>query len=979
MLGFYRRPLVVTLLAVSWIGAVACGDDDDPTPSPPAAAGEGGEGGSGTGTGGAGKGGSTPAGGAGGEGQTPGDSGITTVGVAPLRTSESGGQETFAIVLDARPTANVTIPLESSNEDEGTVAPGSVTFTPANWNAPQVITVTGVDDDEADGDAAYTIEVGPAESSDGSYDGLEGDAVALTNTDDESAGITVDADADLTTSEGGGQATFSVVLNAAPSADVRIGLASDDVGEGTVTPVSLLFTTENWNAPQIATIRGVDDAQKDGDQEYSIVLAAAESSDSNYDGLNAEDVSVTNIDDETAGVTLDFGVGLTTSEDGGDASFRIVLNAEPTANVTFALESSDEGEGVAAPTSITFTPENWNAPQVITVTGVDDDEVDGPQPYTIEVGNATSSDSAYSGLAGGSVPLLNEDDETAGVQLQGVGGLQTSEGGADASFTVQLRAQPGANVTLRLTSSDTSEGIPTPGSLVFTPENWDAPRTVTVSGVDDDLDDGNQVYTIVTADLTSSDPNYNGINVLDLTVTNIDNDTPGITVIPLTATTTEAGGTDTFRVVLNSEPTANVTIDVEREDDSEGEVSPGTLTFTPANWNAPQIVVVAGLNDDLDDGHQVYFVELLPAESTDPGYDGVDGQDVEVTNTDDETAAITVDPTDGLVTTEADAGEDTFTVVLTSEPTDDVTITLSSSKPEEGTPDPASITFTPEDWDMAQTITVTGQDDDLDDNDQTYTIEVEAASDDENYDGMVGDDVNVSNTDDETAGITVDPTDDLITTEADAGTDTFTVVLDSEPTADVTITLASDKPEEGTPDPASITFTPEDWDMAQTITVTGEDDLLDDGDQTYTIVLEAATSDDEAYEGMVGDEVDVTNIDNDPVAMAGISADPSSGLETYEWVSADTFWLVLTSAPSADVTISHTITVGENSVDLFGPATYTFTPMNWNVPRNVGVWPQPDGDILNNPFELQLLADSTDLAYDGLSITVSGIAYDAGD
>ena len=496
MLGFYRRPLVVALLAVSWIGAVACGDDDDPTPSPPAAAGEGGEGGSDPGTGGGGKGGSTPAGGAGGEGQL-GEPGIRTVGVAPLRTSESGAQETFAIVLDARPTANVTIPLSSSDEDEGTVAPGSVTFTPANWNAPQVITVTGVDDDDTDGDATYTIEVGPAESADASYDGLEGDAVELTNTDDETAGITVDADADLTTSEGGGQATFSVVLNAAPSADVRIAVESDDDGEGTATPALLLFTPENWNAPQIVTIHGVDDSLKDGDQEYSIVLAAAESSDADYDGLNADDVPLTNIDNETAGVTLDFGAGLTTSEDGGDATFRIVLNAQPTANVTFSLESSDEGEGVAAPTSITFTPANWNAPQIITVTGVDDDEVDGPQPYTIEIGSATSSDSAYSGLAGGNVPLLNEDDETAGIQLTGVGGLQTSEAGADARFTVQLRAQPAANVTLRLSSSDTSEGIPTPGSLVFTPANWDAPRTVTVTGVDDDLDDGNQVYTIV--------------------------------------------------------------------------------------------------------------------------------------------------------------------------------------------------------------------------------------------------------------------------------------------------------------------------------------------------------------------------------------------------------------------------------------------------------------------------------------------------
>jgi large repetitive protein len=977
MLGLYRRPLVVALLAISWIGAVACGDDDDPTPSPPAAAGEGGDGGSGTGTGGGGKGGSNPAGGAGGEGQ-PGEPGIRTVGVAPLRTSESGGQETFAIVLEARPTANVTIPLESSNEDEGTVAPGSVTFTPANWNAPQVITVTGVDDDDADGDTAYTIEVGPAQSSDGSYDGLEGDAVELTNTDDETAGITVDADTDLTTSEGGGQATFRVVLNAAPSADVRIPLASDDVGEGTVTPVFLLFTPQNWNAPKVVTIHGVDDAQKDGDQEYSIVLAAAESSDSNYDGLNADDVSLTNIDNETAGVTLDFGAGLSTSEDGGDATFRIALNAQPTANVTFSLESSDEGEGLAAPTSITFTPANWNAPQVITVTGVDDDEVDGPQPYTIEIGSATSSDSAYSGLAGGSVPVLNEDDETAGVELQGVGALQTSEAGGDASFTVRLRAQPGANVTLRLTSSDTGEGVVTPGSLVFTPANWDAPRTVTISGVDDDLDDGNQVYTIVTAALTSSDPNYDGIGVLDLTVTNIDNDTPGITVFPLEATTTEAGGDDTFRVVLNSEPTANVTIQVESGDDSEGEVSPGTLTFTPANWDAPQFVTVTGLNDDLDDGNQVYFVELLPAESTDIGYDGEDGTDVELTNTDDETAGITVDPVAGLTTTEA--GDDAeFTVVLNSEPTANVTITLSSSDPDEGTPDETTLIFTPGNWDAPQTITVTGEDDDLDDGNQTYTIEVEAAtSDDDNYDGEDGTDVELTNTDDETAGITVDPVAGLTTTEAGDDAE-FTVVLNSEPTANVTITLSSSDPDEGTPDETTLIFTPGDWDTPQIVTVTGEDDLLDDGDQLYTIEVEEATSDDVNYDGEDGTDVELSNTDNDPVAMGGISVNPTSGLESIEGEFDDSFSIVLTSAPTGNVTINFSVTMGSHTVEA-SPPSVTFTTMNWNTPQNVLAWYLGDPDSMDDPFVIDLLpATSTDLAYNGVDGgSVSGMVLEGG-
>ena len=91
-------------------------------------------------------------------------------------------------------------------------------------------------------------------------------------------------------------------------------------------------------------------------------------------------------------------------------------------------------------------------------------------------------------------------------------------------------------------------------------------QTVTVTGVDDALDDGDVAYTIVTAAATSTDVTYNGVNAADVTVTNTDNDAVGITVTPTAGlTTTEAGGTATFTVVLNTQPTADVTIGAELE------------------------------------------------------------------------------------------------------------------------------------------------------------------------------------------------------------------------------------------------------------------------------------------------------------------------------------------------------------------------------------------------------------------------------
>src|SRR5947208_7964134 len=103
--------------------------------------------------------------------------------------------------------------------------------------------------------------------------------VALTNADNAVAGITVAPTSGLVTSEAGGTATFSVVLNSQPTADVVIPVVSSSAGEGAVATASLTFTAADWNAPQTVTVTGVDDQVQDGAIAYNIVLGAAASGD----------------------------------------------------------------------------------------------------------------------------------------------------------------------------------------------------------------------------------------------------------------------------------------------------------------------------------------------------------------------------------------------------------------------------------------------------------------------------------------------------------------------------------------------------------------------------------------------------------------------------------------------------------------------------------------------------------------------------
>ena len=129
-----------------------------------------------------------------------------------------------------------------------------------------------------------------------------------------SAGVTVSTISG-DTDESGTTATFTVVLTSQPSDDVTIPISSGDPSEGTVDQASLTFDATNWSAPQTVTVTGVDDALVDGNITYTVSVGdPASTGDSDYDGLSdgdTADVSVTNLDDDSAGVTVSPISGLT--------------------------------------------------------------------------------------------------------------------------------------------------------------------------------------------------------------------------------------------------------------------------------------------------------------------------------------------------------------------------------------------------------------------------------------------------------------------------------------------------------------------------------------------------------------------------------------------------------------------------------------------------------------------------------------------
>lgn len=103
---------------------------------------------------------------------------------AGLHTSEAGGTATFTVALATVPSRNVVVPLASTSQAEGTVSPAALTFTPADALTPKTVTVRGADDAAVDGPKAFAVTLGPLQTDDPTYAGLDPSDVAVTSVRD---------------------------------------------------------------------------------------------------------------------------------------------------------------------------------------------------------------------------------------------------------------------------------------------------------------------------------------------------------------------------------------------------------------------------------------------------------------------------------------------------------------------------------------------------------------------------------------------------------------------------------------------------------------------------------------------------------------------------------------------------------------------------------------------------------------------------
>ncbi|MDM8528025.1 Ig-like domain-containing protein [Anaerolineales bacterium HSG24] len=594
----------------------------------------------------------------------------------------------------------------------------------------------------------------------------------------------------------------------------------------------------------------------------------------------------------------------------------------------------------------------------VTVTGIDGTD------YTLDKTSIKILDGSTRGLATLTIvdDAVDEDQETATITISGPTSnivLDTTDSatievndnddaginapssvgvteGVTDTFVLKLTSEPTADVIVTFSKTDAVTGsrYHAPADVTLNRDNWNTGVPVTVKTINNGTQDGNWDSELSLA-LTSTDDKYS--DMAGKITVNIKDDDKANVVLSRSSFKLDEGENDTFLVKLTTDPTANVTVAFTSTNARcTVSASPVTGILNAANRTTGITATVIAVANQIDDGDTSCPIQV-GATSTDGDYNNI-SDDVTVAVSDDDDAGIEVTTTGDLVTTEKGVTE-IFNIVLTSEPTDTVTISLSTDDPTEGTVT-SQVTFDATNWDTAQTVNVTGVDDDETDGNIDYTVIISPATGG-GYDGLkAGGDAEshkpgtgvevivvwVNNEDDDTIGFSLSKTDGLNTSEA-GEKDSFTMQLNTKPFAPVIVNVTSSNLGEGTASPSQLVFSSTNWSVAQTIEVIGVDDYFMDGTVPYTLTVSVDSETEDAEYKEVVRTVGAENADND---VPGITVAPTT-LVVDEQGMTKTFSVVLDSRPSSNVEI--TMYPDDSKAGSVSPTSFAFTADDWDTPQ----------------------------------------------
>ncbi|WP_156013475.1 COG1470 family protein, partial [Thioalkalivibrio sp. HK1] len=678
-----------------------------------------------------------------------------------------------------------------SNDDLELDTIASLYFEKSNHNIPQRIKISAApDSDDEDETAILQIHlfVYTDPYDDFNYKGLT-HRTTISVIDDNTLGLVTSPES-LDIDEGS-EASLSVRLNRSPSSSLSVSLAneSDDI---TLTPSSLSFDSTNWRDEQTVQIsaRHDDDAEHDTD---TITLSA--------NNVQSKEINATVYDDEKIISLVISPENLDISE-GGAGSLAISLGHKPTGGISVSL-SNENSDIVLSKSSLEFIPSNWNKPQIVTVTAMqDNDNTDDADTITLSGTNVMNK----------TIPITIDDDESITLVVS-PDSLDIHEGGA-GSFSVRLSHRPAKDISVLL-SNENSDIILDEQQIVFNASNWNMMQEVTLRAIQDDNDAADET-DIISVSAT-------GFTKKTIDVDIDDDETLALMVTPERLDINE-GDTGSFTMRLNYRPAEEVliyltNINSDIKIDKNLTLKGTSMTLHPSSWNIPNTVNLTAIHDD-DFVNDTDTISIVAS--------GVADKEIDIT-IHELSLSVSHDSLD------IDEGNSrSFEVSLSREPRDDVTVMLSKNNPDITLSD-SSLRFNSSNWSTRQEVTVTvAEDDDTIPDIETITLNASGGG----YDSIARKSVNVKVKDNDEVGLVIVTDADPLTV-GEGESNTFTVRLKTEPSANVTLTLTQPTNTDVTVDLTSLTFTPSTWNVAQTVTVSAAEDNDDTADESASISVSA--------------------------------------------------------------------------------------------------------------------------------------------
>ncbi len=903
-----------------------------------------------------------------------------TVSPRTINLTEEGASKTYTVKLDKDPGGKATVYVEVS-EPAVTATTGAttqygtaiLTFNSNNFGTAQTVTIQAPDDTNATHERVRITH------------SIDGTSVInrdlLVNVTDNDVGTSPGVSTNITSidlNDYYDQADlhksqpYYLRLDTDPGAQVQIAVTSSSVSDVKVDTdkdtdgdqSTLTFDSDDWHKDKEVRLTLVPDADY-MPETVTITHTATVSSDSTnpYHRITITPVTVNVIEypePDLAFNQLHCGEGQT------DFPNQVALiGPPPDQPVTLSLSVDPATLGTLSTNTMTITPPNL---QSATFTFTCSDDMVSNAPYFQKNGTfrvSASSSGLYNGVtAMANVTVLDDEDAI----------FDVVQGDTKTINQVAALVQDAGDVHIDAVSGNTNAMTVSPARHTWR-NNLDSlvGKDFTVSF----LNTGNTETVEVKLDFTPSAhyhfPIYDHIYRIHpqtptTGVTITQSGTPAATTVSEDGTTT----TDTYTVVLNSLPTHDVTVTVSAGTGVQVNKAGGTagssqtLTFTPSGagiWNTAQTITVSGVNDNADNpggGRDVTISHT--ASSTDSNYNNITIGNVTTRVTDDDPTTVTLTTPDttaaegnvadtarltltlgrGLVNNEALVVPLNFTggvpgtlftlACPNTLPTGVTCQNLSAANPQVTFTGPNTGTTA-----VAVTLTLTAEDD-MNVTSETVTVSIPASSTGSppiltatnlagGATGSRTGNGQITIPDDDSAGVTLTESGNSTTVNENGTTDTYTLVLTSEPTHNVIVTVSAgagtdvkvDGPDSGTTGTNSetLTFTPTTWDDAQTITVSAVDDNADNPGGTRTATIShSATSTDANYHQIAIDSVTATVTDDDAttVTLAGPAGNVTeSNTKTITLtlnrglIDGETLTVPLTFAGTADRNTDYTL------------------------------------------------------------------------